>query len=166
MGTDWKTGFHRALVNAIVRNGSPHDPSRDSYWGSSLPDGWVEIGPRVAAVGIDYIKTPKPVEANWYEFAGTFADGDNRKYGVDLELVLLDGTRVWYRYDGSLAALILAVVTDDDLCSGSGQHWIIGRRNRECPVCHTTARAINRLTGKVMLRHRVTDHPVKEQAND
>jgi hypothetical protein len=108
---DWKTGFHRALVDAIVREGSPHDPARDGFYGSTLPNNWVEIGPRVAEVGIDYANTPRPIEANWMEFGGTF-DENERKYGVDVELHLLDGTRVWYRYSGSISTLILAVVED------------------------------------------------------
>jgi hypothetical protein len=111
---DWKVGFHRALVDAIIREGSPHDPTRDGFdgfYGSTLPNNWVEIGPRVAAVGIDYANTPKPEEGVWTEFGGTFG-GNETVYGMDLELFLLDGTRVWYRYRGSAADLILAVVRD------------------------------------------------------
>jgi hypothetical protein len=111
MSDDWKAGFHRALVDAIVREGSPHDPTRDPFYGSTLPDRWVEIGPRVATVGIDYANTPKPVEGEWMEFGGTFHPTE-MVYGVDIELFLLDGTRVWYRYKGSVPHLILAVVKD------------------------------------------------------
>jgi hypothetical protein len=107
---DWKANFHRALVDAIVQHAGPHDPAKSPWWGSSLPDNWREVVRTVAAVGIDYANTPKPIEAEWEEFGGTFYEGDTRKYGVDLELHLLDGTRVWYRYSGSISELIVAVV--------------------------------------------------------
>jgi len=110
--TDWKAGFHRALVDAIVRNGGPHDPAKSPWWGSSLPDNWMEVIGQVTAAGIDYTNTPRPIEAEWDEFGGTFYEWDTRKYGMDLELHLLDGTRVWYRYSGSISELLLAVVGD------------------------------------------------------
>jgi hypothetical protein len=158
--SDWRRGFHRALVDAIVRNGSPHDPGKDGYYGSSLPDNSVEIGPRVATVGIDYNNTPTPVEADWTEFGGTF-DEDQRKYGVDLNLLLLDGTRVWYRYDGTISTLIRAVVAVEP-CAGSGQRWIKDVGNRRCPVCRSTARVLGRISGKPLLAYQVPTHPAKE----
>lgn len=161
---DWRIGFHQALVDAIVANGSPHDPTQNSYWGSSLPDDWTEVRPRIAAIGIDYANTPKPIEAEWSEFSGTFHEGDNRKYGVDLELFLLDGTRVWYRYSGTISDLILAVV-EDKPCAGTGQPWTSDSDTRGyliCPVCRTTRRAIARTIGRITTTHQVPAHPVKE----
>lgn len=153
MTTDWKEGFQRALVDAIVREGAPHDPAASSFWGSSLPDNWVEIGPRVAEVGIDYANTPKPVEAEWTQFGGTF-DGNDQKYGVDLELFLLDGTRTWYRYSGNISDLILAVVADEP-CPGTGHRWTKTPGNRTCPTCGITARKLQSPTWL----HQVPVHP-------
>lgn len=162
MTDDWRRGFHRALVDAIVREGGPHDPTQSAYWGSALPDNWTEIGPHVAEVGIDYTKTPQPIEAEWYQFGGTFGDGDDRKYGVDLELVLLDGTRVWYRYSGTISTLILAVVAEND-CPGSGQRWIKDIGNRRCPVCRSTARVLGRINGKPVMTYQVPTHPTPKE---
>lgn len=161
MADDWRRGFHRALIDAVVRNGSPHDPDKDSYYGSSLPNNLAEIGPRVAEAGIDYNSTPAPVEAGWTEFGGTF-DEDQRKYGVDLELFLLDGTRVWYRYSGTISTLILAIVTIER-CPGSGQRWVKDVGSRRCPVCRNTARVLGRISEKPLLAYQVPVHPAAKE---
>jgi hypothetical protein len=112
MSDDWKKGFHKALVDAIVRDGSPHDPNRNAYWGTSLPNNWEDILRWVRDEGIDYEATKPPVHAEWYEFQGTLYEGDTRVVGLDLLLVLNDGTECWYRYRYSMSDLILAVVQD------------------------------------------------------
>ncbi len=110
MSEDWKAGFHRALIEAIVKNGSPHEPTKSPYWGSSLPDNWTNVMRVVGTVGIDYAATSAPVEASWSQFMGTFYEGDDRVYGMDVELVLQDGTRHWWRYQGTASDLIQAVI--------------------------------------------------------
>ena len=138
---DWRIGFHRALVDAIVHNGSPHDPTRSAYYGSSLPDNWVDVSSHVAAAGIDYANTPAPTDATWLQFGGTFNE-DTYVHGVDIELFLNDGTRQWYRYSGTISDLILAIVKDPS-CEGSGRRWDTEPGNRVCPVCRTTRRSMS-----------------------
>ncbi|HEU0252830.1 MAG TPA: hypothetical protein VFR12_07325 [Pyrinomonadaceae bacterium] len=63
----------------------------------------------IANHGIDYDKTTY-VESNWNEFMGTFYEGDTSVYGVDMNLVLNDGTVLRWRYAGSVSDLIQAVL--------------------------------------------------------
>jgi hypothetical protein len=105
----WRKGFHRALLDAVVRNGSPLDTKPD--WFGWIHPGYVALVKKVHDVGVDYDATPDPQEANWSEFMGTFYEGDTRVYGLEVDLVLKDGSTVRYRYKGTLGELIHQVVT-------------------------------------------------------
>lgn len=74
---------------------------------------------QVANVGIDFDATTYR-ESCWNEFMGTFYEGDTRVYGVDVDLVLLDGTRLCWRYAGSVSELITAVLASDNVVGDQG----------------------------------------------
>lgn len=107
---DWRKGFHRALIDAVVSHGSPvaDDPS---FYGW-IHQQYAERIKNVHTVGIDYERTQAPKEDSWEVFMGTFYEGDTRVYGLDLTVVLLDGQTVRFRYQGTLGELISAVVQD------------------------------------------------------
>lgn len=120
MAGDWRAEMKRHMIDVLVRTGAPvrDDPSIygwqvyewDEQW-ASRRKGTETRKQRVERVGIDYVATTY-VESCWDEFMGTFYEGDTRVYGVDLHLVLLDGTRLHWRYSGSLSDLITAVLED------------------------------------------------------
>lgn len=106
----WKIEFRKAMINALVEQGCAVCGDRADAF-SWRDTSWQAKRAMVASVGIDYTAT-KYQESYWYEFMGTFYEGDSRVYGVDLDLVLLDGTRLHWRYDRTLAELITAVLGD------------------------------------------------------
>lgn len=115
MAGDWRAEMKHHMIDVLVRMGSPVREDASIYGWEEYE--WGEHGgtetrrAHVARVGIDYAATTY-VESCWDEFMGTFYEGDTRVYGVDLHLVLLDGTRLHWRYSGSLSNLITAVLED------------------------------------------------------
>lgn len=103
---DWKRGFHRAMIDALVKNGTPvgDNPSFYGY----IADNWPEISERVRTTGIDY-ETSTFKDSEWHEFKGTFYEGDTRTTGIDVNLVLLDGSIAKYRWEGHPGDLIQQV---------------------------------------------------------
>lgn len=107
----------RHTIDVLVRNGSPvrEDPSIYGWqiyeWDEHRDKGIETRKQRIARVGIDYAATTY-VESSWDEFMGSLHEGDTRVYGIDLDLVLLDGTRLHWRYSGSLSELITEVLKD------------------------------------------------------
>lgn len=104
----WKKEFHKALIDAFVNNGTPVDESgRDTFYGY-IAHNWQEICTETHEVGIDYDKSTF-TEAEWEAFQGTFYEGDTRKVGLDATIMLKNGRRHVFRYDGTVSDLILAV---------------------------------------------------------
>lgn len=115
----WKDDLKHAMINVLVRKGSPVRERPDIY-GWEDYDWEAEAGHHVhpkrlmvQRVGIDYAATVYR-EIDWYEFAGTFAPEQNHVYGVEVDLVLMDGTRLHWRYGGNLSALIQAVLEEPE----------------------------------------------------
>lgn len=98
--------LHRAVVDAIIQNGSP--VSQDSSYGW-LDSNYAELRVHMAHCRPDYEACTWD-DSSWSEFQGTF-DPDVHMRGIDLKLAcrcgLLDG-RAW-RYTGGYAELIRAV---------------------------------------------------------
>ena len=110
---DWKIGFKYAMIDALVKNSTPVDPNASAYgnaygWISSHYD---EIRQAINTGEIDYTKTTWE-EVSWHEFMGTFYEGDTRKVGLDVHVVLKDGATYKLRYTGTVAELINDVVSD------------------------------------------------------
>ncbi len=108
--SDWKAGFHKAMIDALVRNGTPFNPDKASFYGY-IADNWEEIAGRVKTVGIDYARSTY-ADAEWSEFKGTFYEGDTRTTGIDAHLVLLDGSTADYRWEGHPGDLMHDVTKD------------------------------------------------------
>jgi hypothetical protein len=116
MQPSWTTRFHRALVDAVVTNGTivrtdVDKPPFGFY-------GWIDMNQQkrskmVADVGIDYQATTMPHESTWNEFKGTFYEGDTEVVGVDLDVVLKDATVVRYRWAATMSDLIQAVLHEN-----------------------------------------------------
>lgn len=105
---DWRIGFRRAMIDAMVRVGSPLDPN-PSQWGWIHSD-YASIYDQIKTVGIDYDACGIVEEVDWYEFQGTFHEGDHRCYGAELEIVLNDGSRCTFRVTTRLAEFIVEVI--------------------------------------------------------
>lgn len=111
---DWRKGFHKAMVDTIFQEGSPLkiDPATRFYGWQAWNFG--EIRDHVTRVGIDYEATSEPLESEWLEFKGTFYEGDPTTYGVDLTLILNDGTAYPWRSTMRMAEFIVAVIRRDE----------------------------------------------------
>ena len=108
----WKAPFRRALIRALVKHGSPVDPTPRTYgW---IARDWPAIGEAVTREGIDYDKTTYD-DSEWWEFAGSFAEpheGDRR--GIDAVIVTLAGNSFRYRFSGTPGELIGYVLAEDE----------------------------------------------------
>ena len=104
--SDWRAEFRVALIDEVVRYGSPVSDTA-SYYGWMDYD-WQDKKKEALAVGINY-EACTWEESSWDEFQGTFYEGDTRQYGIDLHLVLTNGTTLHWRYAGNAGALIIAL---------------------------------------------------------
>lgn len=109
----WRKGFHKALVDAVVANGSLVRKNA-SFYGWRDYSGTAEMRKKVAKVGVDYNATKMPKETSWHEFQGTFYEGDTRVVGIELDVVLKDGTVGQYRWEANMSDLIQAVLLSKD----------------------------------------------------
>ena len=113
MPQDWQVEFKRAMINAIVENGSPVDPTPRPY-------GWVDYKNYAARrnaideFGIDYDKTELPEDASWYEFQGTFWEGDHVAYGAEANIVLMDSSTSRWRYTGTISDMIATILREEE----------------------------------------------------
>lgn len=119
MAGDWRAEMKRHIIDVLVRLGSPvrDDPSIYGWqvyeWEEtrdSKRKGTETRKQRIERVGIDYaattyVETSPPGALSQLE-------EDARVCGVDLHLVLLDGTTYQWRYSGHLSDLITAVLED------------------------------------------------------
>lgn len=107
--SDWREEFKRELVDVLLEQGMPLRSDANYY--SWVDYDWKKIIRRIRKVGVDYERTTYE-ESEWDEFMGTFYEGDERKQGIDVHVVLLDGSRVEYRWSGHPGQLIIALVRD------------------------------------------------------
>ena len=108
----WREEFHHALIWEIVRSGTPVHPDADRLSPFSwMADDWQDQKRAVLDGDVDYEKTMYE-KSSWDEFVDTFYEGDTRKYGVDLHIVMTDGTKYHWRYTGTVSDLILALTKD------------------------------------------------------
>lgn len=107
MNAEEKAAFHVAVVDAIIKCGSPVD-QHDTAWGWIASD-YAELGIHMAHCRPVYEACTWD-DSDWWEFVGTM-DPDVHKQGIDLKLAcrcgLLTG-RTW-RYTGGYAELIRAI---------------------------------------------------------
>lgn len=109
--SDWRQEFKRAVIDALIKDGYPLRDGSTFYGG--IASDWEDRRNKVDTIGIDYDRTTW-TEAEWHEFKGTFYEGDTRTVGIDVQLVLLDGTVMKWRFEGIASDLIFAVVRDGD----------------------------------------------------
>lgn len=102
----WQEKYKRALVNAVIRLGTPV-ADQDTYYGWIAYD-YEAKRAALSQATIDYAAT-EVYESSWSEFMGTFWTGTDTKHGVDAKIVTDSGVFHW-RYEGSMGQLILNVV--------------------------------------------------------
>lgn len=121
--SDWKIGFKRAMIKALVDGGSPVRDDPSFYGWEDYDHHWPPVRhPKrimIDRVGIDFDATTYR-ESVWAEFQGTFYEGDTRVYGVDLDLVLCNGKRLRWRYTGTVSKLLTAVLGPDNVVGDQG----------------------------------------------
>lgn len=110
---EWKARFKRAMIEAVVQNGMAVGPMPSIYnWYD--PD-YVARRHAIDTVGIDYEATRIPEDSSWADFKGTFYEGDHISYGVDVHLVLNDGTTSTWRYTGSMGELLQEILRIEEI---------------------------------------------------
>lgn len=106
--SDWRSAFKKALIDNLIINGSPLRTSGSTYYGWTAED-WQEVSREVFAGDIDYEQSSYR-DSEWDEFKGTFYEGDETEYGVDLTIVLTDGRQFEYRWHGRMVEMIEQLV--------------------------------------------------------
>lgn len=105
--SDWKDGFRKAIVDAMVASGGAAESWSHYAGGFTVPD--TEARAMIAKEGIDYEETTWEDE-KFSVFLDTDA-GSATVEGVAIKLVLNDGTVFDWSWTGSLSDLITKVVT-------------------------------------------------------
>lgn len=108
----WKDEYHEAVIMAIVRNGSPLGKDASIYGWHAWEKDYLAIVAMIKRRGIDFKKSTFN-DSYWYEFAGTFAEEDNRIQGIEANIVLKGGISYTYRWSGSFSELLTAVLTHE-----------------------------------------------------
>lgn len=81
MSDDWKIGYRQALLAYVAKRGAAVS-SKASLYGWIAQD-WQKIGRHVQSCGLDFAHT-EIKESSWDEFAGTFAETDYHRHGIDV----------------------------------------------------------------------------------
>jgi hypothetical protein len=106
--SEWKKEFKRHLIDVLVKEGGKIDDKASAFSWQEY-DFHGKYKSMISNHGIDYDKTTY-TESSWYEFMGTFYEGDTSVYGVDMNLVLGNGTVLKWRYAGTVSDLTQAVL--------------------------------------------------------
>jgi len=109
MSEDWKAGFRKAMIDALVKNSTP--VGKDASFYGYIDPNWQEVHRAITDGEIDYDATSWE-DVEWDQFMGTFYEGDTRKVGIDVNVVLTNGDTYKLRYEGTAGDLINAVVSD------------------------------------------------------
>lgn len=111
MSDNWRKGFHQAVIDTVIRLGSPRKSGKnwELLYGWADYDAYIERKAQIESVGIDYDKTTIE-EADWDEFKGTFYEGDTRVYGIDVHVVLHDGTEFDWRYGRTIGRFLMELL--------------------------------------------------------
>jgi len=107
--SDWTTDLRERMIDVLVKHGTLIDPSANVYgW---IHPGYADIKTRIYEGQIDYARSSW-TEVDWHEFMGTFYEGDTRRVGIDLTVVMCNGDRHVLRFAGTVGELIQAIVGD------------------------------------------------------
>lgn len=106
----WKTGFHQAMIHAIIRLGIPLADEKDrSNFGFGHPHSREII--RKHKDKPIYYDDSTYSDADWWEFTDSFSD-DAWVHGLDAEVHYKNGDVIMYRYSGSFETLLKAVLAE------------------------------------------------------
>jgi len=107
--SDFTTDLRERMIDALVKHGSPRSDTPGTFgW---IHEDWEKVSRTVRDGTIDYAATSW-TEVDWHEFMGTFYEGDTRRVGIDVTVVMRGGATHAYRYAGTVGELIRAVVGD------------------------------------------------------
>lgn len=103
--SDWRKGFHRAVVDTVLRLGDRWDPATQYL---SIERSLNVIHEQIQEIGINYDATTV-TEEWWYNGPS----GEN-VLGVDMHLVLNNDTTYWWRYGHRLSELLIEIINSPD----------------------------------------------------
>jgi len=107
--SDFTTELRERMIDALINHGSPRSDTPGTFgW---IHEDWQAISRTVRDSTIDYAATSW-TEVDWHEFMGTFYEGDTRKVGIDVTVVMCNGDRHVLRFAGTVGELIQAIVGD------------------------------------------------------
>jgi len=107
--SDFTAELRDRMIDTLVRHGTPVNPNADVYgW---IHPGSADVKTRIYEGQIDYARSSW-TEVDWHEFMGTFYEGDTRRVGIDLTVVMRNGDRYVLRFAGTVGELIQAIVGD------------------------------------------------------
>lgn len=106
----WKKGFRKAVISTIVEKGTPVDTNRNNrslFYGWMSYD-WGRITGHLHECGIDVDKCGDPDDTEWFEFMGTFYEGDHIQRGIEVTITCSCGeiTEQPYRMTSGFAELL------------------------------------------------------------
>lgn len=112
--SEWKDGFRLAMIDAIVslgsqRIGDSFQAMREEFYGGWQSGATDDTRRYIGRNTIDYGKTTW-TDSKWEQFADTFADHNEKHFGLDAIIVLTNGNEFRWRYEGSFSRLVQEVI--------------------------------------------------------
>ncbi len=104
----WQDEFHEAVTRYLIAKGTPVSEC-NPYYGWIAPD-YKQLRDHLRDCPPDLARCTWE-DSRWTEFAGTFAESDNDRHGIDARTWCSCGQvagRTW-RYDGTIGELLKAV---------------------------------------------------------
>jgi hypothetical protein len=106
--SDWKVGFKRALIDAIIDHGEVQKPFRSSEYFSFEDE--QKLRKHVQAY-IDYDGTGAPVDSSYWTDGDSFQSGEERAcFSLSVKLHG-ESVHVRFIYKGTFSELIFAVLS-------------------------------------------------------
>lgn len=111
MPENWREGYRRAMLDTILRIGTPVKSPTSGMWDYE----WEEVAQirhKMHGCGINYEASGQIEEEKWHQFQGTFHEGEHYAYGVGVQIVADDGDSYHWRYTGNMAEFIKEVMKE------------------------------------------------------
>lgn len=111
---DLQKEIKRRILKFLTKNGLPADTDWSRWYYGWIARDWATLVTHLGTCKVDIIHSSYE-DAYWYEFQGTFYEGDSTVRGIEAKITCACGeitNRVW-RYAGGYVELIKGITEEE-----------------------------------------------------